>query len=243
MLLTKESRLSEGIFLDSSLIPVIYRFGIALGVGDKTVEEICEQKKLSTGFFLAIINTFLNASYIPEDVEDIFETKILLDYLEKTNDYYSRVQLPNIERHFKLLIERSPADNNLENIFTFFMEMKEDLECGIVSDHSDWFPKIRRQIEDTIYVSDSVNVDIENYFSMLPEGLGNAFLDFNNVEEKLNDLASIFVVHLKGEYDRNLCMAVVNSIFHLRKDVNQNNRIRNRILLPAVMRLFGFGGI
>ncbi len=242
MLLTKDSKLSEGIFFDSSLIPVIYRFGITLGVGDKTIEEICIEKGLSTSFFLAIINTFINASYVPEDVEDIFDTKILLDYLGKTNDYYLRVQLPNIERHFRLLLERSPKDNNLENIFTFFMEMKEELEGSIEADTDEWFPKICSQIDDTIYVAASPELD-GDYYELLPDGLGALFSVRNSVEEKLNDLASIFVVHLKGEYDRNLCMAVVNAIFMLRKDFYQNNRIRNRILLPAVLRLFGIDSI
>ncbi len=238
MLLTKDSRLSEGIFFDSSLIPVIYRFGISLGVGDKSIEELCEEKGLPTSFFLAILNTFINPTYSPEDVENIFDTNILLDYLEKTNDYYSRIQLPNIERHFRLLIERSDGDNNLEHIFSFFNELKQELESSINSDHSQWFPMIRHQVEDTIYVANS-SLPEGDYINLLPDGLGNSFGACNNVEEKLNDLASIFVVHLKGEYDKNLCMAVVNAIFTLRKDINQNNRIRNRILLPAVIRLFG----
>ena len=59
------------------------------------------------------------------------------------------------------------------------------------------------------------------------------------MEEKIDDLLSFFVMHLKGEYEPNLCVAVVTAIFALRKDIRQNNRIRSRILLPQAERLFG----
>ena len=38
---TKDSRLSEPIFEDPSIVAVINRFGIFLGVGDCTISEIC----------------------------------------------------------------------------------------------------------------------------------------------------------------------------------------------------------
>ena len=44
----------------------------------------------------------------------------------------------------------------------------------------------------------------------------------------------MFVIHLKGEYDVNLCHAVLVAIMTLQKDIKQNNRIRYRILLPIL---------
>lgn len=237
-MLTKDTKISEAIFRDASLIPVIYRFGIKLGVGDDTIEEICLKHDMDVNFFLAIVNTYINADYMPEDVEDIFKTSVLLHYLETTDAYYLNTQIPNIERHFKLLLQYSPQGNNLDLIFKFFLEMKAQIEECRDADANKWFPMINRKIEDTIYVADRVEIE-GDYIDLLPDDLGKAFSRRTEIEEKINDLASIFVVHLKGDYDANLCMAVVNAIFLLRKDVCQNNRIRNRILLPAVLRLFG----
>lgn len=56
----------------------------------------------------------------------------------------------------------------------------------------------------------------------------------DNIEDKLNDLINMFVIHLKGEYDVNLCHAVLIAIMSLQKDIKQNNRIRYRILLPIL---------
>ena len=52
------------------------------------------------------------------------------------------------------------------------------------------------------------------------------------IEDKINDLINMFVIHLKGNYDHNLCQAVLISLVNFKKDITQNNRIRNRILLP-----------
>ena len=54
------------------------------------------------------------------------------------------------------------------------------------------------------------------------------------VGEKLDDLKSLFVIHLKGEYDLNLCHGVIFAIYSLEKDIKQHNRIRYRILTPMV---------
>ena len=60
---------------------------------------------------------------------------------------------------------------------------------------------------------------------------------FDAIEQKLSDLKSMFIIHLSGEYDENLCLAVVFAIIRLEKDIIQNNRIRTRILLPYIKSL------
>jgi regulator of cell morphogenesis and NO signaling len=45
------------------------------------------------------------------------------------------------------------------------------------------------------------------------------------------------VKHLSGDYDDNLCYAVLFAISSLEKDIKQHNRIRYRILVPMVKTL------
>ena len=47
----------------------------------------------------------------------------------------------------------------------------------------------------------------------------------------------MFILHLTGNYDLNLCYGVINAIILLEKDIRQNDRIRNRILLPLFQSL------
>lgn len=62
----------------------------------------------------------------------------------------------------------------------------------------------------------------------------SAVAGYMEVEEKLHDLLYFFVEHLRGNYDANLCTAVVSAVFSLERDLCQNNRIRSRILLPLI---------
>ena len=220
-LIDKYSKLSDVILEDPSVITILNRFNIFLGVGDKTVEQACAEKKLDTDFFTIILNTFSNEEYFPEKLFKNFDVKIIIDYLNCTNNYYRQFIIPNIESHFNLLLQRSEDDNtNLELLHKFFLEVKTELQGRINSDSSTLFPEIIR---------------LDNAASNRPCGIdvpvGNVETS-DAIEDKIDDLVNMFVIHLTGKYDTNLCIAVLFAIISLKKDLCQNNRIRNRILMP-----------
>ena len=113
-------QMSEVVEEHPSLIPVINRFGIRLGLGDKSVKAICEEYRLDTDFLLTVINTFLNEEYFPEKKLQTFHTSQIIDYLTKTNQYYQRYQIPNIERHLGSFISMSTPGNNTLNLIGKF---------------------------------------------------------------------------------------------------------------------------
>lgn len=134
-------QMSEVVEEHPSLIPVINRFGIRLGLGDKSVKAICEEYRLDTDFLLTVINTFLNEEYFPEKKLQTFHTSQIIDYLTKTNQYYQRYQIPNIERHLGSFISMStPGNNTLNLIGKFFSSFKEELTSRIEKDDRVWFP-------------------------------------------------------------------------------------------------------
>ena len=134
-------QMSEVVEEHPSLIPVINRFGIRLGLGDKSVKAICEEYQLDADFLLTVINTFLNEEYFPEKKLQTFHTSQIIDYLTKTNLYYQRYQIPNIERHLGSFISMStPRNNTLNLIGKFFSSFKEELTSRIEKDDRVWFP-------------------------------------------------------------------------------------------------------
>lgn len=218
-LINAESKLCDVILNEPSLIPVINRFGIILGVGDKNIRTVCDEKNLDCEFFVTILNTFINEDYFPENRLKSFCATQIVDYLTQTNTYYQQFQIPNIERHFNSLINQSDSDNNnLELMKQFFEELKKELLTRIEKDRTEWFPAIKAAA-DALHgesYGDPVHYHDE------PDSL----------EEKLDDLKSLFVIHLRGEYDLNLCHGVIFALYSLEKDIKQHNRIRNRILRP-----------
>lgn len=223
MLYNIDTKLCDVVLAEPSIITVINRFGILLGLGDKSIKEICESHCLDVNFFLTILNTYLNEDYFPEKVLKSFNVEKIINYLKKTNDYYQQYQLANIERHFDYLIMKSDFnDNNLHLLKTFFTELKQELLNRIDYDNNIWFPQLSKL---SPIINESSNSD-EIFLN------GFNISESHPIEDKLNDLKSFFIIHLRGTYDQNLCYAVINAIFTLEKDIKQNNRIRDRILSP-----------
>ena len=219
-LINAESKLCDVILNEPSLIPVINRFGIILGVGDKNIRTVCEEKNLDCEFFVTILNTFINEDYFPENRLKSFCATQIVDYLTLTNTYYQQFQIPNIERHFNSLINQSDSDNNnLELMKQFFEELKKELLTRIEKDRTQWFSAIRAAAE---------VLHGESYGDHIRYDHDEA----DSLEEKLDDLKSLFVIHLRGAYDLNLCHGVIFALYSLEKDIKQHNRIRNRILRP-----------
>ncbi len=217
-LITPDTKLSEIILHDPSTITVLDRFGISLGVGDLDVAQACLQHNINVNFFTAILNTFIHEDYFPQDVLAQFSASEIVDYLSKTNSYYQHNVLPNIDRHFSFLIAKAPSrNNNLIIMKQFFDEVKSELLQRINNDSDCLFPTVASHSTTCIHhCCDAVtNHDCTD-----------------TIEDKINDLINMLVVHLRGDYDHNLGFAVVFAVFSLKKDIKQNNRIRNRILRP-----------
>ena len=215
-------KLSEVVEEHPSLIPVINRFGIRLGLGDKSVRTLCEEHALDTDFLLTILNTFLNEEYFPEQKLQTFHISQLIDYLTLTNQAYLRYQLPNIERHLGSFIQQSdPGNQSLALLGRFFASFKAELTARIQQDEQEWFPYCRR-----CTAGANASPSAEQLQAQQPSE--------DAIEPLLADLKSIMVKHLTGQFNDNLCYAVFFAICSLEKDIKQHNRIRYRILLPLV---------
>lgn len=215
-ILKNNSKLSEIVVCEPSSITVLNRFNIYLGFGDKTIEDVCKENNLEADFITTILNTYINEDYFPVETLKSYSIGTIIEYFRKTYNYYLRFQIPNIERHFSSLITRSEnGNNNLSLLYNFFQEVKNEILHRIDDDMKTFFPEIEMGI-----LSQSNKLKFQ-------EG-------DNSIEDKINDLINMFVIHLNGEYDVNLCHAVLFAILSFQKDIRQNNRIRNRILYSLI---------
>ena len=128
------------------------------------------------------------------------------------------------------------AENNDETYQNFienellqieeFMKDLTNLETGDVVD-VDWLPSRGTFV---FYNGQLMGNPVRG--KALYDAVLSIWLGDNSLEEKLHDLTSLFVMHLSGTIDPNLCYGVIFAIYTLEKDIKQHNRIRNRILLP-----------
>lgn len=189
------SILSEVIEENHQLIPVINRFGIKLGVGDKTIDEICKSQNINKDFFLAILNTYLNEDYFPERKLQKFDIELVADYLRQTDAYLTHGQLHNLEKHLNAFIAMSDPNNaQLELIRKLFFKFKDEL------------------------------------IKQISQGM----VEGNIPLALISDLKSIIIKHISGNFNENLCYAVIFTIDSFQNDLEKHNRIREKIFRPLI---------
>lgn len=120
----------------SELIPVVNRFGIRLGVGEKSIEEICLETDLNIDLLLAIINVYLDDEYNPDKDLEQTDVSLIADYFKQTVENYINTLVPNIEKHLSAFIAMSGGEVEelklLHSIFNQFkQELSEHLQQGL----------------------------------------------------------------------------------------------------------------
>ena len=94
----RDTRMSDLVCDNYPVLLVMSRFGIALGFGDKSIGEVCEETGVHVGTFLAVVNLLLDEGEA-DDYKDDISIGALLNYLHNSHDYFLNFRLPTIRRN------------------------------------------------------------------------------------------------------------------------------------------------
>jgi regulator of cell morphogenesis and NO signaling len=231
MLIQKDMKLADVIHHDYNLVPVINRFGIHLGFGDKTIEELCLEKSVSIEFFLTILNAFHDRQFFPKKHLQSFPARQLIQYLNKSHQYYLDEKVPEIE----LLIEQLKNNTDLSSetyvlLKNFFSEYQKELFNHINKEEERVYPYVQK-LEDAINsgeISNSLIKEMEKY------SITDYEEDHDDVEAKLYDLKNIIIKYLPASENDKQYFHILKELFMLESDLNEHSRIEDLILVPKV---------
>ena len=230
-LFTSRMKMADVVQGNYLLMPVISRFGIPLGFGEKTVQAVCRKYRINVDFFLAITNAFTYENYFPEKKLQTFNVLMILDYLQKTHSYYIKTQVPFIEKLLDNLLRRRPSDaKNLRLIKKFFLDYKRELFNHLDQEETTTFPYAKKvyRLFHTRVPSPRDKRVLSNYSMHVYEE------EHNDVDEKLYDLKNILIKYVRGDSMQAVYHEVIFELFRLEKDIQDHTRIENNILLPLV---------
>lgn len=231
MLIDENMRLADIIHHDYTLLPVINRFDMHLGTGDKTIAGICKEKGVNTGFFLTIINTFHDLQYFPTQQLQSFPVRLLVNYLKQTHLYYLNNVLPEIGSQIEKMEKNCAIDKTtLLLLRNFFNEYSQELTGHIEREEQIVYPYVIG-LEKAV---DTGVVDPELAEKMKSYTITNYKEEHENVEEKLYDLKNLIIKHLPEIKNDSYCHFVLRELFGLERDLNNHSRIENLILVPKV---------
>ncbi|MBD5306979.1 MAG: hypothetical protein HDS14_05060 [Bacteroides sp.] len=222
MRIDEKTMLADIVRQNAAALPLIMRFGFRPGFGKLRVGVACAQSGIDTGLFLRVVRAAVDPSFDTEyDVNDslppVTDRGQLVEFLQRSNEWYLETQLPNIGRHFDLLIKRSPGETSkgLAALHGFYDQLASELRERDRFDREVLFPVLRAE-------SPAEETGEESLRSLLAE---SEELD-SGLEDEAEDLLTFLLVHLQGDIDPNLLTAVVWAVDNLRKDLMRNSSIR-----------------
>lgn len=218
----KTSKMTDVILENYYIILVLERFGMQLGVRDKTVNEVCNDYKISPKVFITIAN--LNSTDSLKNNIDFnsFEIKSILDYLKKSHDYFLNSVLFEIERNIDLLIKNNDKPEMLM-VKDFFNNYKSEVLHHFDYENNTVFPYVHSLLaDDDSFREFSINEYHEHH---------------DDIEETLYELKRLLIQHLPAHNDIEIRRKILHDLSDLESDLNIHTIIENEIIIPLVKEL------
>ena len=175
---SETAKMSDIICDEPSLLQMMSRFGIPLGVGERTVKEVCETNNVDTVTFLAVANFMKYGKDVVDQYVEKVSVSALVTYLGKAHNYYLDFQLPNIRRKLLEAIDCSQQNEVAYLILKFYDE---------------YMAEVRRHMQHE-------NMRIFTYVNQLLEGHRRADFEIaqfsrshSGIDKKLQELKNIII--------------------------------------------------
>ncbi len=202
-----------------SLLQMMSRFGIPLGVGDNSVAGVCKRNGVDTTTFLAVANYMKYGRTAADDYVEHVSVEALVAYLKQSHDYFLNFQLPSIRRKLFEAINYSGQN---------------DVALLILKFYDEYMGEVRRHMQHE-------NSKIFTYVDELLAGRRNpefAISQFARnhvgIEGKLQELKNIIIKYYKPAERVDLLNDVLYDIFNCEADLRQHCKVEDDLFVPAV---------
>lgn len=230
--ISAELKMAELIHMNPLLLPVINRFGIRLGFGDRSIAEVCNNSDVNAGFFLEIVKAFNDENYLPEKHLQEFNARMIIDYLNATHNYYRETKVPELQSLIKSLVETTEPEykNTAELLNGFFREYVTELNEHLYLEEQQTFPYV-------LWLQDFVEGKANDTTRPVNEEdykIYHFVEEHSNLEDKLLDLKNIIIKYIPSPLNSNLCNKILEGLFQLETDLRDHAWIEDKVLVPKV---------
>lgn len=196
---------------------VIGRFGISLGFGDATIQEVCRTNDVDCSTFLAVANFIAGKKYDRYNVS----LSPLMCYLKRTHSYFLEFILPIIRRKFIEAINCSDTNDAAFLILRFYDDYVGEVRRHMEYENDTIFPYVEKLLDG----STDPDFTISRYSS-----------SHDDMVEKLNELKEIVIRHYH-QRDNDLLISALYDIINCEHDLMSHCAIEDRLFVPAARNL------
>lgn len=203
-----------------SILQSLGSFGINMGFGDKTVQEVCEDQHVDTYTFLAIVNLTINGYHNYDDIDRLC-IPTLIKYLRASHSYYLDFQLPFIRKELENALDES--DNLARLIMKLYDEYAHSIRNHMRYEEKNVFP----YVDELLSKKANTAYDIETYSK-----------HHGQTDLKLKELKNIIIKYLPSDGLRNNQLtATLYNIYNCEQWLTLHALVEDEIFVPAIRRL------
>ncbi len=220
---SKDSKFAELMTDDRRLLQLLPRFGIRIGFGDRSVDQVCQMNQVNTDLFLMICEIYSDSGFKPEkhELQSIYMVD-LLSYLKASHLYYLDDRFPHIEEHLNRIIDACGQKYG-PMLSHFYDEYKQEVIRHIqYYEEEVVFPYIEAMLNGKR--TDSYKIDEFEH-------------NHTNIQDTLDDMMNILLKYLPGDILPKERMEISYDIMELSDDLSRHSLIEERILIPCVESL------
>lgn len=200
-----------------SVLQSLGAFGISLGFGDKTVNEVCTEQNVDTYTFLAVVNLSLNGYKAQGEIHRL-SVPTLMKYLRASHDYYLRFQIPFIRKE---LVEALDANDNLAR---FILKLYDDYAHSI-QQHMKYEEKMLFPYVEALLKGVATGEYSSATFSR----------HHGDTIEKLKELKNVIIKYLPSdELHNNQLTACLYDIYNNEEWLELHSKVEDEIFVPAI---------
>lgn len=105
-----QDKMCELMAREEEAIQIISRFGLNMGVGEQTIEEVCEAHRVHTPTFLAVVNyKVFHQRVLPADID----LQTLHRYLQHAHTYFLEYRLPQLREALVNAVHPENTDSQI----------------------------------------------------------------------------------------------------------------------------------
>ena len=200
-----------------SMLQGLSAFGIRLGFGDKTVEEVCQQQGVDSYTFLTVVNFLING-YMPKETDERISVATLLGYLRASHSYFLDFQLPTIRR--KLEETLNTKDSLAGLILKLYDEYAHDIRVHMRYEEKTLFPYVEALLRGENKSTYNVDIFAKHH---------------SDTTGKFQELKNIIIKYLPQDgFANNQLTATLYEIYNNEEWLSNHGQVEEILFVPAI---------
>ncbi|MBO4751224.1 MAG: hemerythrin domain-containing protein [Bacteroidales bacterium] len=210
---TKKTRFADLFSANNNLVLLMPRLGIGLGVGNLSVQEVCDCNNISPDFVLLVCNIYTFRDYVPSEEElRSIDMTMLIPYLRASHTYYVNERMPHLERHLTGVLHNSDQ-RYADAMMHFFNQYKQEMYEHFAYEEKNVYPRLKKSQDSGASTLKLVESHV-------------------GIVDKISDLLQILYKYMPSHADTEELNELIFGLLQLSSDFERHAAIEEHVLLP-----------